>query len=146
MLGDDLAVFAAQTENVIMEKGNTSFLSIGIEEDGRMTLSAKVLDSSNNRIVTIVENEFQANPDYAFNPKQPDIHSLIVRDRDGVEVLNVKYLNSKVIRVVGRFQLSGYSEPVLILPAEGLRWPGGGGIGHLSIDMTKSKGGLIRFP
>jgi hypothetical protein len=34
--------------------------------------------------------------------------------------------------------------PVLILPDEGIRWPGGG-VGHLTFDMTKSSGGVIGF-
>ncbi len=96
--------------------------------------------------MSIIENEFQANPEYAFNPRQPDEHSLIVRDADGNEVLNIRFLNPRAMRIVGRFQIPGLSDPVLILPSEGIRWPGGGGIGHLTVDLTASRAGFIDFP
>jgi hypothetical protein len=40
-----------------------------------------------------VDDEFQANPQSAFNPKQADKHSLMIRDADGVEMLNQRFLN-----------------------------------------------------
>jgi len=145
MLGDDLRVLAAQSENYILsKKGGTAFLSIGIK-DNAMRLSASVFDSDNQNIVRIINNEFQASPERAFNPKQPDKHSLVVRDSKGVEVLNVRFLNPKAMRIVGRFQIPGIAEAVQILPDEGLRFPGGGGIGHLTLDVTASKGGVIAF-
>ena len=88
IMGDNV-VFAAQSENHIFSQGNSSFLSIGISADGSMTLNARVLDSTGNRVVTIYYNEFRANPDYAFTAKQPDHHTLVVRDFDDVEVLNI---------------------------------------------------------
>ena len=145
MLGDDLRVLAAQSENYIFsKKGGTAFLSIGIK-DNAMRLSASVFDSDSQNIVRIINNEFQASPERAFNPKQPDKHSLVVRDSKGVEVLNVRFLNPKAMRIVGRFQIPGIAEPIQILPDEGLRFPGGGGIGHLTLDVTASKGGVIAF-
>lgn len=75
---------------------------------------------------------------------QPDKHSLVVRDSDGVEVLNIKFINPKVIRITGRFQLSKGSEPVVISPDQGIRWPGGGGISNLTLNV-RGNGGLIDF-
>ncbi len=144
LLGDDLRVLAASAQNFVLSKGGKSFLSIGIR-NGLMRISATVMDSSNRYIVSIIDNEFKANPEYAFNPRQPDEHSLVVRDTDGNEVLNIKFLNPKVMRIVGRFHLPGYSEPVLVLPDEGIRWPGGGGISHLTVDLTSSQAGFIDF-
>ena len=145
MLGDDLRVLAAQSENhVFSKKGGTSFLSIGIKNNA-MRLSAFVTDSNNQNIVRIINNEFQASPARAFNPKQPDKHSLVVRDSKGVEVLNVRFLNPKAIRIVSRFHIPGTSELVQILQDEGIRFSGGGGIGHLTLDVTASKGGVIAF-
>jgi hypothetical protein len=144
MLGDDLRVLAAQSENHVFSKQGAPFLSIGIKNDA-MRISASIVDSDNKNIVRIINNEFQANPERAFNPKQPDRHSLVVRDSKGVEVLNIRYLNPKAMRIVGRFQIPGFSEPVQILPDDGLRFPGGGGIAHLTLDVTASKGGVIGF-
>lgn len=144
MLGDDLCILAAQSQNYIFSKKGEPFLSIGIE-NGVMWVSASISDSNNQNIVRIIKNEFQAIPEHAFNPRQPDKHSLVVRDAKGVEVLNVRFLNPKAMRIVGRFHIPGFSEPVQILPEDGVRWPGGGGIAHLTLDMTASKGGVIGF-
>ena len=110
-----------------------------------MHISAVVMDSKNQLVVRVIDNEFQAIPQNAFNPKQPDKHSLFVRDADGIEVLNVRFLNPTAMRIVGRFQMPGMPEPVVILPDDGVRWPGGGGISRLTVDMTVSKGGLLDF-
>jgi len=144
MLGDELRVLAAQSQNYIFSRKGEPFLSIGIK-GGLMRVTASIVDSNNQHIVRIIDNEFQASPERAFNPKQPDKHSLVVRDSQGVEVLNIRFLNPKAMRIVGRFRMPGYSEPVLILPEEGVRWPGGGGISRLTVDMTASKGGFIAF-
>jgi len=144
MLGDDLRVLAAQSENHVFSKKGMTFLSIGIKDDV-MHVSASIVDSDNKNIVRIINNEFQANPERAFNPKQPDKHSLVVRDSKGVEVLNIRFLNPRAMRIVGRFQIPGVAEPVQILPNDGLRFPGGGGIAHLTLDCTASKGGVIGF-
>ena len=144
LLGDDLRILAAQSNNFVFSKQGMQFLSIGIRNNV-MYINASIMNSKNQVIVRIIENEFQVNPEYAFNPKQPDEHSLIVRDSQGLECLNIKFMNQRAMRIVGRFYMSGSSEPVLILPNDGIRWPGGGGIAHLTIDMTASKGGVIQF-
>jgi hypothetical protein len=79
-----------------------------------MFITADLLDSSNNRIVRIIKNEFQAFPEHAFNPKQPDKHSLVVRDMEGAEIFHVIFLNPRNIRIVGRFYISGISQPLVV--------------------------------
>jgi hypothetical protein len=143
LLGDDLRVLSA-SQNPLFSKDGKTFLSIAIR-DGEMRLTATILDKNNQPICRIINNEFQAFPERAFNPKQPDEHSLIVRDAEGNEVLHVRFLNPKTIWLTGRFQIPGLEGPLLVLRDEGIRWPGGGGIGHLTIDMTESTGGMIGF-
>jgi hypothetical protein len=144
MLGDDLQVLTRSTENFIFSKDGKPFLKMKVQGN-ELFVTASIVDQAGNSIVRIINNEFQASQERAFNPKQPDAHTLIVRDFDGAEVLNIRYVNPKVIRIVGRFRLPGYNEPVLILPVEGIRWPGGGGIGHLTVNMNQSSGGLLAF-
>jgi hypothetical protein len=92
LLGDELRLLAAQSRNYVFSKAGKPFLTVGIK-DGQMQISAVVMDSRNQLVVRIVDNEFQAIPQNAFNPKQPDKHSLVVRDADGLEVLNLRFLN-----------------------------------------------------
>lgn len=144
MLGDDLQVLTRSSKQFIFSKDGNPFLKLRVV-DGALYITASIFDHTGQYIVKVIDNEFQASQERAFNPKQPDEHTLIVRDFDGIEVLNVRYVNYRVIRIVGRFNLPGYSQPIEILPADGVRWPGGGGIGHLTVDMTQSSGGFIAF-
>jgi hypothetical protein len=145
-LGDNMRVISPTRENYVFRSKGEQFLSIGIQDDGTMLLNATILDSVNNRIAKIIDNEFQADPQHAFNPKQPDEHSLVVRDSEGIEVLNVKFLNPKAIRVVGRFYLPGYSEPVEILPEGEIHWPVEKSIRGGTFIFTAESQGFIDFP
>jgi hypothetical protein len=145
LLGDDLRVLAARAENQILSKSGRPFLSIGIKNNV-MKIRTTVIDSRNRHLVRIIDNQFQVSHENAFNPLQPDPHSLIVRDAEGSEVLNIRFINERTIRIVGRFHIEGYKEPLVILAEEGICWPGGGGLGHLTMDLTQSEGGLLNFP
>jgi hypothetical protein len=143
LLGDDLRVLAAKSENHILSCKGKPFLSIKIK-DGRLYLSATIVDSQNHNIVKIIDNEFQVNTENAFNPKQPDEHSLLVRDTNGQEVLNLRFINEKVVWMIGRFHVDNFDGPIVIDRVEGISWPNGG-IGHLTLDLTQSNGGFIEF-
>lgn len=122
MLGNNLSVQVMKAEEYILSRNDTPFLEIGIDSNGNMLLTTDVRNNSNDNIVKVIDNEFQANQSYAFHPVQPNRHSLIVRDSNGDEVLNVYFINPKVIRVTGTFYIEGYKEPIRILPAEGVTW------------------------
>ncbi len=146
MLGDSLQVRTRTASNLrVFTKNGRPFLKLRVV-DGQLLVSASVIDSKGDRIVQIVDNEFQASQERAFNPKQPDPSTLVVRDCDGVEVLNIRYVNPRVIRIVGRFCLPGYDAPVEILAADGIRWPGGGGLSSMTLEMAGGgKGSVIAF-
>lgn len=143
-LGDDLRVLSTSSSQYVFRRGDKRLLSIGLR-GGKMWISAVITDSSSRNVVRIIENEFQAFPETAFNPRQPDEHSLVVRDSEGQEVLNLRFLNPRAIRITGRFFVQGFGV-VAIDPQEGIRFPGGGGIGHLTLDMTLApEAGVIQF-
>jgi hypothetical protein len=122
MLGDNLSIKAMKADSYILSRNGTTFLEIGIDSNGNMLLTTEVRNNSNDNIVKVIDNEFQANPSYAFNPVQPNQHSLVVRDSNGDEVLNIYFINPKVIRVTGTFYVEGYKEPIRILPIGGVTW------------------------
>lgn len=114
MLGDDSGYFIRGSVNNSFYFNKKPIFTVKETDSGRIVLSAEVLDSTNNKVVKIIDNEFQANPNYAFRPRQPDKHSLIVRDSDGVEVLNVRYINSNVLWITGRFYSPDDPYPITI--------------------------------
>lgn len=141
LLGDDLRIlfrYSRGSHPLIAFKGKP-LLTIKIDKHGRLLLTATVADSSNRWICRIIDNEFQISQERAFNPKLINDHTLIVRDENGVDVLNVQFQNPRQIRITGLFHVPGYSEPIQILSDEGLIAPNGGGIGHAAIDMTANK-------
>ena len=74
-----------------LSSGDIPFLSLKTSSEGGLLLNTKVVDSTGHEIVSISDNDFKAVPAYAFNPRMPDPHTIIVRDSKKVEVLNVKY-------------------------------------------------------
>jgi hypothetical protein len=133
MLGKDLQILSRSTNQRVFDRQGQPFLTIG-SEDGKIWISTIIADSQNQTVVKIIKNEFQAFPEHAFNPVQPDSHSLWVRDSTGAEVLKLRFLNPRRILIYGRFVLPDSRK--IIIDDEGIRFPGGGGVGHLTLDLT----------
>jgi len=83
---------------------STDFIELGIQ-DGHAWVSANVVDSSGRRIVRVIHNDFEATPGVAFYPRKLDASTYVVRDFEGVEVLRLRYMNPRAIRLTGRFVL-----------------------------------------
>lgn len=143
MLGKDLQILSRSTNQRVFDRQGQPFLTIG-SEDGKIWISTVIADSQNQTVVRIIKNEFQAFPEHAFNPIQPDSHSLRVRDSTGTEVLRLRFLNPRRILIYGRFVLPDSRK--IIVDDAGIHFPGGGGIGHLTLDMTAApNAGAIGF-
>jgi hypothetical protein len=143
LLGNDLQVLSMSANQRIFQAQGRPFLTIGIE-NGRIWISTTITDSQNQTVVRIIKNEFQAFAEHAFNPTQPDAHSLLVRDATGEQVLKVRFLNPRRILIYGRFVLP--NSRTVIINDDGIRFPEGGGVGHLTLDMMAApNAGVINF-
>jgi hypothetical protein len=127
----------------ILGLADKPFLSVKIQ-NGSLSISATILDKENQPICRIIDNEFQCYYERAFNPEQPDPHSLVVRNESGDQVLNLRFLNPTSVRIIGRFQIPGFSNPVLITPA-GLYGPDGGGFESMTIIPEHITGNLFNL-
>jgi len=136
MLGDNLQVLTRSSDQHVFTRHGKAFLKLRVANHA-LHVSAAILDNRGDHVVRIIDNEFQASQERAFNPSQPDDHTLIVRDLDGIEVLNVRYMNPKVVRLTGVFQLPGFTGGVHVTD-EGVRWPDGGGIGYMTLDLREA--------
>ncbi len=143
LLGNNLQILSRSANQRVFSRQGQSFLTIG-SENGRIWLSTVVSDSQNQTVVRIIKNEFQVFPERAFNPTQPDPHSLLVRDATGTEVLRVRFLNPRRILIYGRFVLP--DSRTIIVDDQGLHFPEGGGLTGLTLDMTAApNAGAIAF-
>jgi hypothetical protein len=144
LLGDGLAIIARHSDTAMIAVNGHPLITIGMRE-GRVRITAKLADQQNRRLFTVIDNEFNVDQQAGFNPRMPDAHTLVVRDIEDTEVLNVKYIAPRVIRIVGRFHLPGMAGPVVIDAKDGIRWPGGGGIGHMSLWMLNSSATFLNI-
>lgn len=66
-------------------------------------MGAKVFSKDERIVAEIEDNEFTVNPNNYFKIKHPDASTLVVYDQYDDEALNVRYANSHMLRVTGRF-------------------------------------------
>jgi hypothetical protein len=143
LLGNDLQVLSASSDQRVLSRRGVPFVTIGAEE-GRIWISTTISDSQDGVVVRVVRNEFQAFPEHAFNPTQPDTHTLVVRDSAGIQVLYLRFLNPRRVLLLGRFAVAGLG--TFVVDDDGIHFPNGGGIGHLTLDMTSApQAGVINL-
>ncbi len=120
-LGNNLFV-STSSESYVLNYEGKPFLKIMIY-NGLMRINTNVMDSTNRKLLVIIDNEFKVDKEGTFNPKQPNKHSLIVRDLEGIEVFNIHFINPKAMKITGRFYLKELSEPIIITSNEGIVLP-----------------------
>lgn len=142
LLGDDLRIVTSRFPTCVISHAGKPFLTVK-QKGGNIFVTATLVDYQGRHMVRIIENEFQANAETTFNPRQPDRHSLIVRDTTGQEVLNVRFKNPQTIRITGRFAIEGFSTPAIVDANDGLLLPTGDGMAHLTVDASEAPNGII---
>jgi hypothetical protein len=110
-LGKSVAWSLADEVTILRIKG-IDVLSLTRTPNG-MAIQAKTFSEDGRLVAEIVDNRFYINPDNFFLMKKPDAHSLVVYDKQGRKVLNLRYLNPHSVTILGIFQVLG-SLPVVI--------------------------------
>lgn len=99
-----------------------------------LAINAKTSSQDGQIIAEIVDNRFYINPHNFFRMERPDDHSIVVYDRTGRKVLDVRYINSHSIRVLGIFQVPG--APPLIVDENQLSFGGFHSVGSCFAGRT----------
>lgn len=110
-LGKSAAWSSADEVTILRIKG-TDVLSLVRTPNG-MAIQAKTFSEDGRLVAEIVDNRFYVNPANFFLMKRPDAHSLVVCDKQGREVLNMRYLNPHSLRILGIFQVPGSPRVVI---------------------------------
>ena len=143
MMGNySFAYFSKINDKYILAGSQKPFIEIGKKPNGSITISTTIIDSHNNKVAKIINNEFVVSPEFSFNPIRPNYHTLIVRDMDGNEVLNMDYVNERTIRITGQFLAEGQRLPVII-DSEGMITYEGEGLSRMI--MRDTGRGVIWF-
>jgi hypothetical protein len=133
----------------LLRQNNSPVLTIEKNERGNISLTLDIRSRDRKIVARIVKNEFEVNPNNALNRTRPDRSTLIVRDQEGVEVVNLRYLNPHAIRFSGLLYLSdpetrikvGDAEIVMDISGQGELTVGGG-----CASYNPSVNGALRVP
>jgi hypothetical protein len=87
-----------------------------------LAVNAKTFGEDGKVIAEIVDNRFYVNPDNFFRLDKPDNHSLAIYDVRDRKVMDITYINSHSVRVLGIFQVP--DAPPLIVDENELAFGG----------------------
>ena len=98
--------------HTIIEVGDQPVLIID-KQGENITISAKFFSDDGRIVAELKRNQFFINPNNYFRIEKPNDHILIVYDQQNNQILNVHFLNSSVIKMLGRFYLPN-RPPIII--------------------------------
>jgi hypothetical protein len=87
-----------------------------------LAVRAKTFSEDGKVIAEIVDSRFYVNPNNSFRMEKPDNHSIVVYDLQDRKVMDIRYINSHSVRVLGIFQVPG--APALIVDENQLSFGG----------------------
>jgi hypothetical protein len=90
--------------HTVIKYGAKDILTISTNSSG-LTISCELFGENGNIVAMIETNKFTINPLNYFRRERPDRHTLIIYDQQNVQVLNVRYLNPKAIKITGRIRI-----------------------------------------
>lgn len=125
-------------QSIITVKGE-SLLSFDRSPKG-LRVSANIYDE-NGMVASLRDNEFNITPSNYHRRERPNQHTLIVYDRWGKKVLDVHYLNSSAIRVLGIFRSPKLKSPIVI-DEEALTMP----YTHISANCLGNAKDVLKIP
>jgi hypothetical protein len=81
-----------------------SFLSIDKIKDN-LYISAKIFSYDSKILAEIRDNIFYINPNNYFRIERPNKHTLVVYDQQSRKVLDIYFINSKSVKILGIFNI-----------------------------------------
>jgi hypothetical protein len=92
--------------------GEEEFITIKKVKDA-LSISTKVYSKDHRIVAEIVDNEFHINPNNYFRKTRPDKYTLLVYDQQRRIILNIRYMNTRAIKLLGIFNSPGRPEVVI---------------------------------
>ena len=110
-LGGNGAYATTDHVTVLTVKG-TDLLDLRRTPNG-LAINAKTFSEDGKIIAEVIDNRFYVNPGNFFRMEKPDTHSIIVYDTSDRKVLDIRYINSHSVKVLGIFQVPG-APPLIV--------------------------------
>lgn len=110
-LGNSVA-YSSKFPHTVIKVVNQDLLTIDKNIE-KITISARFFSRDGKIVAELKNNKFYVNPNNYFRLERPNNHTLKVYDQEAQEVLNVEFINRKVIKLLGIFYFPNRS-PVII--------------------------------
>jgi hypothetical protein len=94
--------YSSQQRLIVWQIDDEEILTLQKTETG-MYVSARIRDKDGQLVAQIVNNEFFINPHNSFQIKGPGTSSLVVNNDRGEQILDVEFLNPRVVKILGTF-------------------------------------------
>lgn len=107
--------------HTVIQVANQPILMIDKKEKN-ILVSAKFFSEDLKILAELKENKFFINPNNYFRIERPNDHTLIVYDQQGLQALNINFLNKANIKLLGRFYFPG--RPPLIIEEKRMSFGG----------------------
>jgi hypothetical protein len=104
-MGGNAGVSDSDEVTVLTGKG-IDLLSLRRTSKG-LAINARTYSDDGKIIAEIINNRFYINPNNFFRIEKPDTHSLVVYDLQDRKVIDIRYLNSHSVTVLGIFKAPG---------------------------------------
>jgi hypothetical protein len=102
LLGANVGFIESESQ-VVLRFAGKDLITIS-RAPGGLCIDAKFFDTSAKLVAQLRRNRFSLNENDVFKVIGPDAHTLYVTDIAGLEILNVRFINARTIRVRGIFQ------------------------------------------
>ncbi len=113
-VGDEVALYfganAFKTDNfplVVLSIADKPVVTLDRDAQKGISVSMDVIGIDGKIVARIDKNAFTVNPNNYLSQKRPDRSTLVVTDQYGDEVLNIRYVNPKVVQPNAKLYLSG---------------------------------------
>ena len=121
-------LYATKFPFTALQIGEEEFINIKKFKNA-LSISTGVYSRDHRIVAEIVDNEFYINTNNYFRKVRPDKYTLIVYDQQIRVVLNVRYMNTRAIKIMGIFNSPG--RPEVVIREKEIRY-GKGSPGYLS--------------
>lgn len=94
------ASYGTSFPQTIIKIGQDRMLTID-KINNRIAVNAKLFSRDGRIVAEIKNSKFFINPNNYFRKERSDAHSLIVFVQEGIEILNIRYINERTIKFLG---------------------------------------------
>jgi hypothetical protein len=88
---------------VALKIGGKKIIDLDTDEHNNLYVTLDIRAADGTLLTRVIKNKITINKSFTFQMERDDVHSFVVFDSKGYEVLNISYLNRNAIQITGDF-------------------------------------------